>query len=196
MSNSHFHGAPALRLIHGDLDHVVRIGPLAIQLAPQERPPFAVSAIAVEQDTALVLDEEPVLQAPHHTLGELSGEMERFREPVPGSVVVQRGKPRRLYAIVHDLEQEPTWREEWVETSLQNLLRLAERQQITAMALPLLGSRYGSLTPERFIQLLCLAATRFPPNQPLRIWLVVPRADVHRLLNKLSSCVAQHSDML
>jgi hypothetical protein len=196
MNSSHFHRTPALRLIHGDLDRIIRIGTLAIQLAPQERPPFAVSAIAVEQDTALVLDEEPVLQTPHSTLKELSGEMERFREPVPGSVVVQRGKPRRLYAIVHDLEQEPTWREEWVEAALQNLLRLVERQQISALALPLLGNRYGSLSPERFLQMLCSAAATFPPSLPLKLWLVVPRFDVHRLLQKLEHCVAQQTDMV
>jgi len=179
-----------LRLIRGDLDSVVRFGPLAIQLAPQERPPFAVAAIAVEQDTALVLDEEPVLQLPHHSLQELGEAMERFSEPVPGSVMMQRGTPRRLYAIIHDLEQEPTWREEWVERVLQNLFRLAERQQLGAIALPILGSRFGSLPPERFIRLLCRAITAFPPQQALKLWLVVPRHDIHRLLKTLRTCIS------
>lgn len=187
---------PALQLIHGDLDRIVRFGPLAIQFAPQERPPFAVSAVTVEQDTALVLDEEPVLQLPHNSLKELGEEMERFSEPVPGSVVMQRGTPRRLYAIIHDLEQEPTWREEWVAQALQNLLRLAERQHLGAIALPLLGSRFGSLTPERFIRLLCQAVTDFPPGQPLKLWLVVPRHDIHRLLQTLQVCISEHDHML
>lgn len=187
---------PCLRLIHGDLDQVIRLGPLSIQLAPQERPPFAVSAVAVEQDTALVLDEEPVLQMPHSSLRELGEELERFSEPVPGSVVVQRGTPRRLYAIVHDLEQEPTWREEWIEAVLRNLLRLVERQKLAAIALPLLGNRFGSLPPERFIQLLCEAVTMFPPRLPLKVWLVVPRHDIHRLLETLRLCVSRQAAML
>jgi hypothetical protein len=182
-------GASAcLRLIHGDLDQVVRIGRASIQLAPQERPPFAINAVAVEQDTALVLDEEPVLQLPYQSLKQLGEEMERFIEPVPGSVLVQRGKPRRLYAIVHDLEQEPTWREEWILGALENLLRLADRQHLSAVALPLLGSRFGSLDDEHFIGLLCRALETFPPNISLRIWLIVPRQDVHRLLMHLRRC--------
>jgi hypothetical protein len=36
-------------------------------------------------------------------------------EPEPiGSVVVRKGNPLRFLAIVHDVNQEPTWREEWV----------------------------------------------------------------------------------
>lgn len=183
-------GKPPLLLIRGDLDQVVRIGAASIQLAPTERPPFAVAAVAVEQDTALVLDEEPVLNVPHSALKQLGEEMERFSEPVPGSVLVQRGTPRRLYAIVHDLEQEPTWREEWVAAALENVLRLAGRQALTSIALPLLGNRFGTLGTERFIELLCQALQHFPPARPLKLWLIVPRRDIHRLLLKLRRCTA------
>jgi len=179
---------PVLRLIRGDLDRVVRVGNALIQIAPLERPPFAVDAVAVEQDTALVLDEEPQLYAPGNSLSEISAEIERFSEPMPGSVVVQRGRPKRLYAIIHDLELEPTWRSEWVLTALVNLLRLAERQSLRALALPLLGCRFGQMESWRFIDLLCQALQQHPPTLRLKLWLVAPRYETHALLSRLQHC--------
>jgi hypothetical protein len=179
---------PTLRLIRGDLDRVLRIGNAVIQIAPLDRPPFAVDAVAVEQDTALVLDEEPQLYAPGSSLSELGSEMEHFSEPAPGSVVVQRGRPKRLYAIIHDLEQEPTWRSEWVLTALENLLRLAERQSLRAIAVPLLGCRFGKMESWRFIDLLCQALQQSPPSLRLKLWLIAPRYETHALLVRLERC--------
>lgn len=179
---------PTLRLIRGDLDRVMRLGNVKIQIAPLDRPPFAVDAVAVEQDTALVLDEDPLLYAPGNSLSEISTEIERFHEPVPGSVVVQRGRPKKLYAIIHDLEQEPTWRAEWVLTAIRNVLSLSERQSLRAIALPLLGCRFGQLESWRFIDLLCQALQLHPPTIRLKLWLVAPRYETHALLSRLQRC--------
>lgn len=185
MHASRVSGTPDLRLIHGDLDQVVYIGRVAIQLAPQERPPFAISAVAVEQDTALLLDDDPEFRLPHPSLSQLGEEMARFSAPQPGSVVVQRGTPQRFYAIIHDLEQEPSVREVWILTALEQLLQLTAKQPLPSLALPLLGSRFGQLAPERFLHLLYFALRAFAPGMPLRLWLVVPRHDIHRLLLQL-----------
>jgi len=182
------HRSPSLRLIRGDLDRVVQLGNVLIQFSPSDRPPFAVDAVAVEQDTALVLDEEPLLYAPGNSLSEITSEMERFNEPLPGSVLVQRGHPKKLYAIIHDLELEPTWRREWVLLALGNLLRLAERQSLRALALPLLGCRFGQLESWRFIDLLCEALQQHPPTLRLKLWLVAPRYETHALLSRLQRC--------
>lgn len=179
---------PVLHLIRGDLDRVVNLGNASIQIAPHDRPPFAVNAVAVEQDTALVLDEESQLYLPGESITDISGEIERFNEPRPGSVVVQRGRPSRLYAVIHDLEKEPTWRTEWVLTALINLLRLAERQSLRAIALPLLGCRFGQLESWRFIDLLCQALKLHPPMIRLKLWLVAPRYETHALLCRLQRC--------
>ncbi len=176
---------PHLRLIRGDLDRVVRIGNTRIQVAPQDRPPFPVNAVAVEQDTAMVLGEEPMVFVPAVSIKETDTELDHITEPLPGSVLVKRGKPRRLYAIVHDLEQDPTIRQEWVVKALHNMMRLAERQPFNAIAMPLLGTRYGQLEQRRFIELLCYILTKYPPSLPLKLWLVAPRYDVHALLEVL-----------
>ncbi len=174
-----------LHLISGDLSQVVRIGNVSIQLGPQQRPPFPVSAIVVEQDTAMVLDSEQPFYAPVATLQRLHEEVERFHEPPLGSVVTQRGEPRRLYAIVHDLEQKPTWREEWVFAALENLFLEAERLRLSNLAMPLLGTRFGNLSPQRFIELLCNTLHSIPPRRALKLWLIAPRHRTHGLLMAL-----------
>ena len=176
---------PTLRLIRGDLDRVVKIGNTRLQVSPLDRPPFAVNAVTVEQDTAMVLGEEPTLYAPSQSLKEISSELEHISEPLPGSVLVKRGSPKRLLAIIHDLEQDPTLRQEWVVKALHNMVRLADRQPLQAIALPLLGTRYGQLDKHRFIELLCLTLTKYPPASPLKLWIIAPRHDVHELLQEL-----------
>lgn len=174
-----------LQLITGDLARVVQMGNVSIQIGPQQRPPFPVSAIVVEQDTAMVLDEEPIIYTPTDSLQRLREEVERFREPRPGSVVTQRGRPRKLYAIVHDLEQTPTWREEWIIHALDALLHETERLRLKDLAMPLLGTRFGTLSPQRFIELLCHSLYRLPPSYPLKLWLIAPRHTTHDLLMML-----------
>lgn len=178
-----------LHLITGDLSQVVQVGRVSIQIGPQQRPPFPVSAIVVEQDTAMVLDDEAIIQTPVESLQQLREEVERFREPEPGSVVIQRGRPRRFYAIVHDLEQEPTWREEWIQAAMETLLREIERLRLSDIAMPLLGTRFGNLSTQRFIELLCTTLQQFPPKKPLKLWLIAPRHRTHSLLMMLHRCV-------
>lgn len=177
-----------LHLISGDLSQVVYVGKVSIQVGPQQRPPFPVSAIVTEQDTAMVLDDDPVLYAPTDSLQRLREEVERFREPSPGSVIIQRGKPRRLYAIIHNLELDPTWREEWIIRALDTLLLEVERLRLREIAMPLLGTRFGNLSPQRFIELLCQAIYRFQPSRPLKLWLIAPRHRAHGLLLMLHRC--------
>lgn len=174
-----------LRLIRGDLDRVVRIGHTRIQVAPQDRPPFNVNALAVEQDTALVLGEDSMELATGRPSTEFKSDLEHLSEPLPGSVLVKRGTPKRLYAIVHDLEQDPSIRQEWVVKALHNIMRLADRQPLHAIAMPLLGTRYGQLEQRRFLELLCYILTKYPPSSPLKLWLIAPRYDVHELLEVL-----------
>jgi hypothetical protein len=177
--------ASYLHVISGDLSKAVMIGNVSIQLGPQQRPPFPVSAVVVEQDTAMVLDDEATLFVPTDSLQQLHEEVERFREPEPGSVVIQRGRPRRLYTIIHDLEQDPTWREEWISAALETLFHETERLRLASLAMPLLGTRFGKFSSHRFIELLCNALHSAPQLRPLKLWLIAPRHHTHSLLMTL-----------
>jgi len=148
---------------------------LRIVAAPADAPPFPVDAEAAEEDTFLVLSAEPVLhQPPDHPLRIIRDAF--AAEPVsPGSVVVREGSPLRLLAVVHDLDQDPTWRPEWVAAALAAVLRQCDERALRSLALPLLGSRHGRLGPERFVSLLRDALDAAPPSSLQRLWLVVPK---------------------
>lgn len=139
----------------------------------------------------MVLDDEPRISVPTDSLQRLREEIERFREPRPGSVVTQRGTPRRLYAIIHDLEQEPTWREEWIVAALNALFSEASRLHLENLAMPLLGTRFGKLSSQRFIELLSNTLQHSPPSRPLKLWLIAPRHRTHSLLMMLRRYTAQ-----
>ncbi|MBW2408446.1 MAG: hypothetical protein JRF72_01515, partial [Deltaproteobacteria bacterium] len=96
-------------------------------------------------------------------------------EPEPvGSVVVKKGNPLRFLAIVHDVNQEPTWREEWVVTALKQVFREGEKRQISSMGLPLLGTQHGRLDKLRFAALLAEVLNRITFDHLNRLWLIVP----------------------
>jgi hypothetical protein len=97
----------------------------------------------------------------------------RAAEPlVPGSVIAREGAPLHLLAIVHDLDQEPSWKEAWVKKALDGALEEAEARGLRTIGLPMIGSVHGSLSPERFMLLLRDVLQRFAPRTLERIWLI------------------------
>ena len=163
---------PPLRLIRGGSRRKIRRGALRLVAAPA--PPFAVEAVVEEEDTYLVLSAPPeVRDEPEHPI-RLMTELLEARGEEPGSVVVRPGPPLRLLAVVHDLSAEPTWREEWVASALNNVFRVARRRRLRSLALPFLARRHGKLEPERFVALLRGALERGVPENLQRLWLIVP----------------------
>jgi hypothetical protein len=107
------------------------------------------------------------------------------RPQTPGSVLVRGKRPLRLLAIVHDFNQDPSWREEWIASALDRILAEAERQRLRSLALPFLGTLHGSLEKQRFVVLLRDALERNPAIHLERLWLVVPRGTRSKILDIL-----------
>lgn len=165
---------PSLRLIHGGLHRRVHIGRLRLAAAPETAPPFEVEAVVEEEDTHLVLSAPVALpEDPEHPIRLMTALLEEHGEE-PGSVIARKGRPLRLLAVVHDLSAEPTWREDWVETTLENVLCETGRRRICSLALPCLATRHGRLEPQRFVVLLRQALVRHAPDSLQRLWLIVP----------------------
>ncbi len=87
-------------------------------------------------------------------------------------MLARGGCPLRLHAVVHDLRREPSWREEWVTSALEAILRECKRRSFDSLALEPLGAVHGRLAPERFVDLLEGALTAAPAATVRRIWLV------------------------
>jgi len=153
--------------------------------------PFATDAVAVEEDTWTVLSARvDTLVSTEHPVRVMTRAWEaRPREL--GTVVVKPGQPARLLAIIHDLDREPSWTEEWIDQALAEVLRVALDYGYESLALPLLGTRQGNLEPRRFVELLARTLPRaLGPTRDeatlRRIWLVREDDSDTRLLEALT----------
>lgn len=169
------HFRPKLSLVWGGLGFEIRFGEVRIVAAPQTRPPFPVDAVVFEEDTFLVLSADPVVREPQgHPLRIINEALAAVPEQ-PGTVVVRGpGRPLHFLAIVHDLNQEPTWREEWVAGALAAIFSEAEQRALRSLALPMLGTRHGTCEMMRFVVLLKTAMQEISFQHLRRLWLMVP----------------------
>lgn len=165
---------PRLRLIRGGRPSRFAIDSVDIVVAPEDKPPFKADAIAYEEDTFLVLSTPVELNEPPESLIRLLTELREMQPKKPGSVLVKAGPPLRLFAVVHDLNQEPSWKEEWVAKALRGIFRETEQRQLHSLALPFLGTHHGSLGKKSFLILLRSILERTVTLFLKRIWLILP----------------------
>lgn len=155
---------------------------VTIAVAPDDFPPFPVDAVIEEQDTALVLGEPGEIRDPGpRPSWFLANKLESQQTVQPGGVLIRPGKPRRMLAIVHDLDEDPSWRIEWVAQALGNMLALAEPSGIKAVRLPILGAKHGRMSAERFIAILRDVLRHSRKHGLKNIWLCAPAKDCEYL---------------
>lgn len=181
------HKRARLRVIRGTYPCQVSLGSLNIVAAPEDMPPFPVDAVAFEEDTFLVLSAPPQVRETKEPLVRVMTRVIETRPKTPGSVLVKGKRPLRFLAIVHDLNQEPSWREEWVASALSEIFREAESRRLQSIALPFLGTLHGSLKKQRFLVLLRCALERMSATHLKRVWLIVPARTSSKILQTLES---------
>ena len=145
-----------------------------IATAPPGEPPFGIDAVALEDDTYLVLGADPAWREPDETLVEVLTAAHAARPEPPGSVVVRPGRPPRLHAVVHDLARDPTWTEEWIESALLEVLEMTDARGLAALGLEPLGCLHGRLGLSRFRVLLKRALAATTRRSLRRVWVIVP----------------------
>jgi hypothetical protein len=163
------------------------MGSVRLFVAPKEWPPFLADALVEEEDTYLVFSADPEVQETREEPEELMAELLKTNPAVPGSVIVKEGQPLSLLAVVHDLNQEPSWKEEWIANALDRIFWEAESRKLRSLALPLLATLHGSLDRQRFLALLREALERSSPKYLARLWLVVPAGTAREVLGMLVS---------
>lgn len=178
---------PRLQIVPGTYPLEISLGTLRIVAASKDRPPFKADAIAFEEDTFLVMSAGPVIHAPRESLMRVMTRVIETRPETPGSVLVRGKRPLRLLAVVHDLNQEPSWREEWVAQCLEKIFAEAESRKLKSIALPFIGTIHGRLGKGRFLELLGHALNQTELRHLERIWLVVPDGMNPKILKLLES---------
>ena len=163
-----------LRLIKGNIHCEIFLGSVLIVAAPEDSRPFPVDAVAYEEDTFLVLSTDTRVRESEEHIVRLMTRVIEARPAELGKVLVKGKRPFKLLAIVHDLDQNPTWKEEWIESALEGIFREAESRELRSVALPLIGTLHGSLKKRRFIELLKMVLVRLKPCYLERLWLIAP----------------------
>jgi hypothetical protein len=163
----------------------VIINDIDISVVVENVTPVDVDAVVEEQDTALVLgapgyisisDEKPAWV--------LANQLESSDEPVPGSVLIRKGNPIRLLAIIHDLAQDPTWKTQWITKALDNIFISAQSCGIHSIKMPILGAQHGYFNIDKFITAL-INAIKNHRGRIDKIWLTVPGEDFLKILSYL-----------
>ncbi|MFQ6022286.1 MAG: hypothetical protein ACE5NW_06155 [Acidiferrobacterales bacterium] len=145
----------------------------------------SLGAIVAEEDTSLVLSADLQLQDVKEPHDKLIKQALDTKPKMPGTVVVKGGSPLRFLAIVHDLESNPSWREEWIGRALDNIFRAAEQRELHSVAIPMLGTLHGSLDKRRFVKLLRDALEQVSLKHLQTIWLIVPAGTDREVLENL-----------
>ena len=176
-----------LRVIQGGYYFKIPHRLYRIVAAPEEKPPFDVDAVAYEEDTYLIISADPTVREPkEHPVKIMTKLIETTPETL-GSVLVKGKHPLRFLAIIHDFNQEPTWREEWITSALNGIFHEAETRKVTSVALPMLGCLHGSLDRQRFFELLWSAITQSTQRHLKRIWLITLPGTSYKSLKVLTS---------
>ncbi len=166
---------------------MIMIGAVQIFVGPENMAPYPVDGWAAEEDTYLVLSADPEVVEANEDLERVMAEVLATHPAEPGTVIVKAGTPLRFLAIVHDLNEEPSWKEEWVVSALDGIFRETEARKLRSLALPLIGTLHGSLEKRRFLMLLREVLERRSPGDLTHLWLVVPAGTSSEVLKMLKS---------
>jgi len=176
-----------LSLISDDYGRAGRLGPVHVVVAPEHAPPFPVDALAVEEDTHLLLSSDNAITEPDEEFDALIAAAGKKSANRPGSVLVRKTEPLRFLAIVHDIDCEPTWREEWIASAINGTVEEAEWRRLASLGMPLLGTRHGNVEMRRVALWLgrCLSRTSF--RYLKRVWVIAPEGSETELMWALRS---------
>lgn len=176
---------PKLTLVRGGRISEARVGKMRVAAAPRDAPPFPVEAIVFEEDTFLVMSADPTPRNPKVPMVRIMTQLIETQPREPGSVVLQGKSPLRMLGIVHDFNRDPSWKEEWIAKVLTKVFEETESMDLQSLALPLLGTVYGSLETRRFIELLVQAFRENGPKRLRALWLVVPAGETSETIKRL-----------
>jgi hypothetical protein len=163
-----------LELIHGGYPRKIQIGSLTIVASLEKDPPFEVDAMAMEEDTFLVLSADRKVRDVSEPLIKIMTKVINTRPRRPGSVIVQKRTPLRLLAVIHDFNEEPSWREDWIKCALEGIFREAEMRKLRSIGIPFLGTLHGTMEKGRFLVLLRSSIESVFLHHVKQLWLVVP----------------------
>jgi len=170
-------------VLEGGRDRFVTVNSLKIQAVFDSLPSLPVDVRVFEEDTFLVLTVDPVMRYKEEHPIRLMTRVIEAKPNKPGSVVINN---HSWYAVVHDVNRDPTWNEKWIKKAYREILILAEIKRVQHIGLPLLGSVHGKFPAEQSLAMLIklINSTSFQFLQ--KVLILVPPADCDAIWQRLS----------
>ncbi len=165
---------------------ITSIGRINIAIAPIDYVPHDIDALVEEQDTQLLMAVDSEIVYPEDDFDTLISQMTTGKGRRPGQILVKEDKPIRLQAIIHDINQEPSWKAEWIAFALKQLIEEIKNYEIKVLAMPLLGTHHGNMAEDDSIELLCSCITTDHTLPLEKLWLVAPDPVCVRIRDKIN----------
>lgn len=170
------------KLLFGGKARYVSINGVKVSVAPNTLYPLPVDARVFEEDTHLILTVDPVMRyIPEHPIRMLNS-LSRDRTRKPGTVI---NNGASWYAVIHDLDLEPTSRREWVESAYAEIFRLTEEGRVSRLGIPLLGSVHGNMKSAESLDLMLARIKTIRTRELKHIMILVPPGQVEPTKTKL-----------
>jgi len=174
-----------IELIWDKSDCAIELKGVSIHAAPWEHPPFIYQAIVEEQDTNLLLTPQTHLTDPGKPAWYLANTLTDATIHKSGTVVLKGQQPKRLLAIVHDIELNPTCQPEIIAHAWQSVFDAIEENQFTVVATPLLGTVHGKISIQESLLILNKCLQQTLPSCLKKMWLILPQDSGCELLVRL-----------
>ena len=140
-----------------------------ITLRSDLKAPFDFQALVIEEDTARVLSADTSIRIyDEHPVRLMTSLLDQKPES-PGTIVTRGTSPYYFYAIVHDFDQYPSFKEDWVSSAINLALEKCAELRIQSLAMQVLGSTYGTQSESWFIDLLTMEISDQQIEFPRRI---------------------------
>lgn len=161
-------------VLEGGRDKQPSVNTVKLAVIPVSTSPLPVEVRVFEEDTHLVLTVDPVMRYTEEHPVRLMTRVMEAQPKKPGSIVTNNAS---WYAVVHDLDAQPTWREEWIENAYRETLMLGEKKRLQIIGLPLLGSVHGNFSPDTSLEILIRVIKSITFQHLQQILLLIPLPD-------------------
>ena len=169
-------------VLEGGKNKQVTVNTVNLAVVPNSLSPLLVNVRVFEEDTHLVLTVDPDMRHTEEHPIRLMTRIMETKPKKPGSIITRNAS---WYAIVHDLDVEPSWRQKWIEDAYLAILKLAETKRVQKLGLPLLGSVHGNFSPEQSLKILIQNITPLTFQHLNNILILVPHQECKKTMQHL-----------
>jgi hypothetical protein len=179
---------PKLRVVGSRKDRVV-IGPVRLSLAPHGAA-HSCDAVVLEEDTWQVVAAGPEMSIRIEHPIRFWTDVINAKPLTPGTVLLRKGWPLTMVAVVYDFGAEPCCRSRWIAAALAEILRICRERHVSALLLPLPGVRHGRLSLRKSFRLVVRALEEAQHGELRQVLLACPSEEAEEKVRQLIAAKA------